>query len=394
MVVPAELLHVVHASPVRRFLVNECRRVLVVDPRGLLFEKTLQGVVLVMAEKKSSCREASEGVSIISMADNDFLVKDPEAIFEKAAYAPCDGKWTKLLLSPAESAILDEAPARSSIRRFKEIASAALGIITGSNAFFVVDRRTVSKYDLSRFARPALAKSEHCPGVVYDEALHRENEAKGFPTSLICFGRSPFDALPQKVRQYIAMGEEQQLHTRQKCRIRTPWYSVPSVYRTELGMTKCSHQYPRLIVNSACAYTTTAAYRVAMISREVAPVQLAFSFINSLTALSCELEGRAYGGGVLELVPSEIEELLVPIGDATLYDLEILNAKITNGVSADVLLREQDEIILKSAGLTGRERAIIHEAWDRISTRRHRTDRRNEETHNTFDWGETLSGTI
>jgi len=32
-----------------------------------------------------------------------------------------------------------------------------------------------------------------------------------------------------------------------------------------------------------------------------------------LTALSAELEGRHYGGGVLELVPSEIERLLVPL---------------------------------------------------------------------------------
>jgi hypothetical protein len=33
--------------------------------------------------------------------------------------------------------------------------------------------------------------------------------------------------------------------------------------------------------------------------------------VNSLTALTAELEGRHYGGGVLELVPSEIEKLAV-----------------------------------------------------------------------------------
>jgi hypothetical protein len=40
---------------------------------------------------------------------------------------------------------------------------------------------------------------------------------------------------------------------------------------------------------------------------------LVASFQNSLTLLSSEIEGRTYGGGVLELVPSEVARLKVPI---------------------------------------------------------------------------------
>jgi hypothetical protein len=36
---------------------------------------------------------------------------------------------------------------------------------------------------------------------------------------------------------------------------------------------------------------------------------LCFSFYNSLTALFCEVEGRFYGGGVLELTPVEFRRL-------------------------------------------------------------------------------------
>ena len=35
-------------------------------------------------------------------------------------------------------------------------------------------------------------------------------------------------------------------------------------------------------------------------------------FHNSLTLLSAEIEGRYFGGGVLELVPSEIRSVLIP----------------------------------------------------------------------------------
>jgi hypothetical protein len=40
---------------------------------------------------------------------------------------------------------------------------------------------------------------------------------------------------------------------------------------------------------------------------------LVAGFHNSATLLSAELEGRNYGGGVLELVPSEIARLAVPL---------------------------------------------------------------------------------
>ena len=370
MVIPSEILHVLHAAPVRTFLASECRRVLIIDPRELLFEGTLQGTVLVMAEKKLG-GEPSEGVSIVSVAGSDFLGKDPEQLFERTTYAPAErGKWTKLLLSPAESELFEEA--RSSIRRFQDMASVDLGILTGANAFFVVDKATVMKYDLSGFALPALGKSGQCPGVIYDEAIHRENEAKGLRTNLISFGKEAVERLPTGAREYIALGESQMIHLRQKCRNRTPWYSIPSVYPAKIGMVKCSHAYHRLILNRAGACTTTTAYRVRIVDGAVSPARLVFSFLNSLTALATELLGRHYGGGVLELVPSEIEQLPVPVIGSAEYDLEALDAKIKGGTSADVLLREQDEVVLKAAGLTMRERTVIHEAWKRIRDRRHR----------------------
>ena len=216
MVVPSELLHVLHAAPARQFLSNECRRILIIDPIELLFEKALQGTVLLMVEKRSSRAEASEGVSVTPVAGNDFLYKDPESFFKNATYVSgeiLDHKWTELLLSPAELSVLEKVRRLSTIRRFGDIASVDAGILTGANKFFVVDRATVQRFSLSRFARPVLGRSEYCPGVIYDGALHQENEAKGLPSSLICFDKTPVGR-PQRTREYIDLGERENLHTR------------------------------------------------------------------------------------------------------------------------------------------------------------------------------------
>jgi hypothetical protein len=215
-------------------------------------------------------------------------------------------------------------------------------------------------------------RSEHCPGVIYSNSVHQENESKGLPSNFICFGNTPVNALPKKAQEYVSLGESQKLHERYKCRIRTPWYSVPSVYKTPIGMLKRSHNYPRLILNSADAFTTDTAYRICMVDNNITSVQLVYSFINSLTALTAELEGRHYGGGVLELVPSEIEKLLIPVVVAMNLDLEVLDVKIKSRMDADLLFREQDEVVLKAAGLTKKECEVIHDAWRRMRNRRHR----------------------
>src|SRR5207248_6565113 len=56
MVVPSEILHVLHAKPLRDFLLGQCSRVLVIDPAHIWFGDTLQGVVLLLAEQRESQR--------------------------------------------------------------------------------------------------------------------------------------------------------------------------------------------------------------------------------------------------------------------------------------------------------------------------------------------------
>ena len=65
-------------------------------------------------------------------------------------------------------------------------------------------------------------------------------------------------------------------------------------------MLKRFHHFPRLVLNTAKAFTTDTAYRI---PPKVRDTDLVFAFVNSLTALSAELEGRHYGGGVLGFGP-------------------------------------------------------------------------------------------
>jgi len=95
---------------------------------------------------------------------------------------------------------------------------------------------------------------------------------------------------------------------------------------------------------------------------------VAVSFVNSLTGLSAELRGRAYGGGVLE--PSEIRSLLLPIVDATSDDLRDLDRRFRARESIDAILESQDKKILASAGINPHDIEVIQNARIHLRNRR------------------------
>jgi adenine-specific DNA methylase len=271
------------------------------------------------------------------------------------------------LLTRRERALWQAVTANPHIRPFGEVARVDVGIVTGANKFFLVSDAVVAEFGLQAWARPMFGRSDHVRGVVYDAKSHRENRAAGLPTNFLWFaGRRPSGS----ARRYIRQGESQGLHRRYKCRIRSPWYSVPSVYVAPVGMLKRSHHFPRLILNTAKAYTTDTAYRI--VPTAIRAADLVVGFVNSLTALSAELEGRHYGGGVLELVPSEIEQVRVPVGRLPGTVLKELDASLRAGMAPEELLAKQDAAVLAPLGITSADTDMLRGAWVRLRNRRHR----------------------
>jgi len=372
MVVPAEIIHVTHAQSLRSFLGQECRRLVIIDPEELWFSDTLQGAVILLAEKRRSKADNAEGIGMYPVKGREFLKLSPSSVFDTPQAIngkTVQGKWTRALLDPETRAFFDELEEHADVFRFNEIAKVDVGIVTGANKFFLVDNQVVQHYRLAKWAHPMFGRSEHCPGVIYDEQQHLQNAANGKPTNFLWFEESAAK-IDAAARAYIKQGESEELHKRYKCRVRSPWYRVPSVYSTEIGMLKRSHDTPRLIINKIGAYTTDTAYRIR--AQNVVAEKLVSNFINPLTALSAELEGRHYGGGVLELIPSEIERLTIPLPEKAAVDLVDLDKAIRSLPTQQVLAR-QGKAILGALGLSTTKQEQVLDGWRKLRDRRHRT---------------------
>jgi adenine-specific DNA-methyltransferase len=373
MVVPAEIFHIRHAQPLRRFLTEQCARLLILDPEELWFRGTLQGTVLLLAEKKPGRDGPAQGIAVLPIHSRGQLAGDPEEWFVQAPYATgssIEDKWMPLFLAPAERALLTELQAHPRVRPFAELASVDIGIVTGANRFFLVPDAVVEEHALHTWAHPMFGRSEHAHGLIYSLQDHQANQRSGLPANFLWFQEDTIEQLPPNAQRYLEKGVAEKLPERFKCAVRTPWFRVPSVYAAPVSMLKRAHHYPRLILNQANAYTTDTAYRIQPLR---APAEaLVFAFINSLTCLTAELEGRHYGGGVLELVPSEIERLLIPVVDCAPEQLIAADQAFREATDDLAFLSRQDAVVLGSLGLAPDQQAILFNACARLRQRRHR----------------------
>jgi adenine-specific DNA methylase len=373
MVVPSEIFHIPHAQSLRRFLAEQCSRILILDPEEIWFGDTLQGTVLLLAEKKYDRDEKSKGVAIINVGSRKILSSDPEELFQNASYTngtTIEGKWMPVFLSKDERALLKELREDENVKTFDEIASVDVGIVTGANKFFLVPDASVQEFGLKRWAHPMFGRSAHVQGLVYSDGDHKANRRAGLPANFLWFQEEDLNLLPANVHRYLEMGLRDKLNARYKCRVRTPWYKVPSVYTAPVAMLKRAHHFPRLVLNRADAYTTDTAYRIS--PKGIQAESLVYSFVNSLTCLTAEIEGRHYGGGVLELVPSEIERLLVPIVGAGKAELRIADEKFRQTENRLEFLLAQDAVVLAKIGLSKKNREVLFNAWLKLHDRRQR----------------------
>lgn len=371
MVVPAELLNVLHAGAAREYLLQTCEAVLVLDADSLLFDGTLQRTVLLAAVRRRRGFTGRPSVAFEKINSNSLRRLSLTDIFENADYIEREvssEKWMDGLLTGQERQAIAALSNHSCIKQFSELATVQVGIVTGANSFFMVNRTLADRFDLHAYLRPMFGRSSHVRGISYAKADHRRNLEADLPCLFLDLNAYQWRDLAPGVQAYLRSGESLGLHLRYKTRIRDPWWHVPSVYSTDIALLKRANEAPRLISNEMKALTTDTAYRI---TSRIGADLLTACWFNSLTLLACELNGRTYGGGVLELVPSEIRKTPIPIiGNGV--SLKSLDVSLRKNVPIQELLNQQNERIALSMGVDRDALVVLEAARQKMVARRTR----------------------
>jgi len=309
MVVPAELLTVTYAEPIRRWLRNRFRTVSLVLFDELQFDAEEQ-VVLLVAQGTGSC----DAFTLHEVRDAEELAE--QHIFDASSAAlRDDGKWTDLIL-PTEARQLFRQVAADRFGRLDNYGTPELGTVTGANNYFALSDVTRRKWKLDErlFMPISPPGTKHLKGLAFTRAQWEELKLAGQRVWLLCpDAKSRSSAL----KDYIKLGEKQGVHGAYKCTVRTPWWRPPVVPTPDLFFTYMSHRFPRLIANTSGATILNSMHGIRL-RRDVPKLvrdALPLLALNSVTMLGAEVLGRSYGGGVLKMEPREAAVLPVPRTD-------------------------------------------------------------------------------
>jgi hypothetical protein len=125
-----------------------------------------------------------------------------------------------------------------------------------------------------------------------------------------------------------------------------------------------------LILNEANAYTTDTMHRV-FVKENVNKNAFIASFYNSVSFAFSEITGRSYGGGVLELMPSETEQILFPYRVENEDILSSIDTMIRQKKDINYILNISNQKILKGGyGFTDKEIKLADSIWKKLSARR------------------------
>ena len=277
-------------------------------------------------------------------------------------------KWTYYFLEKEELDLLEKV--KHNMPSISTYANVEVGITTGANDYFTVPKSVVTLYNLEEYAKPMVGRSVQVNSLCFTKKDWLANVELGAKAHLLVFPSGVKENGNDGVKAYINNGEKEGINKGYKTGIRDEWYIIPSIKLSDALFLRRNNQYPKFVLNEAKAYTTDTMHRV-FIKEGVNKKAFVASYYNSLSFTFAEILGRNFGGGCLELMPSEVGGIYMPyrVENETLF--AEIDRMLRHKKTADKILDYTDRVILhEGMGLSMEEVQTARSIWHKIMGRR------------------------
>ena len=366
-VIPSEVLMVMYAQQLRQYLAKNFNKITIISFENLVFEEIQQEVGLLLCEKNSTDEHLIEHIEV---KDADGLLSlDPHRLkFPTKKIDFHTDKWTYYFLEKEELDLLEKV--KCNMPSIATYANVEVGITTGANDYFTIPKSIVDLYNLEEYARPMVGRSVQVNSLCFTNKDWQTNVDSEAKAHLLVFPSGVKKNGNDGVRAYIENGEKEGVNKGYKTGIRDEWYIIPSIKLSDALFLRRNNQYPKFVLNEAKAYTTDTMHRV-FIKEGVNKKAFVASYYNSLSFTFAEILGRNFGGGCLELMPSEVGGIYMPYRAENEALFAGIDRMLRQKKTADEILDYTDRIILhEGMGLSIEEVQTARSIWHKIMGRR------------------------
>lgn len=370
LVLPAELLTTNYAAEVRAWLLRRFGSVRLIMFTDRVFPEVQEEVVLLLAEGQGPTTHFE-----LYETDNVGTLTDPADLpWSLSNIAPQD-KWIGALVDQRAQTLHAKLLAGEAFTVLDDWGKTSLGSVTGNNSWFTltpdeVETHKIPACDRVRISPPG---SRHLRDLSFTTRRWERLSEQGQATWLF----RPTDSPSPASRHRIAEGEHDGIDLAYKCRVRSTWWQVPLSPPPDLFVTYMNADTPRLSSNRARVRALNSVHGLTLRSelRTVGRSLLALGSLNTVTLLGAELVGRAYGGGMLKVEPTEAARLPMPTPDR-LVELTSALRHIQPQVATRLRNKDLlgavhlvDDVVLDGL-VTNEQLGCLRDAHDQLQARR------------------------
>jgi adenine-specific DNA-methyltransferase len=220
--------------------------------------------------------------------------------------ASLNGRVMFTVLSHKALAEYHELLKSESVTTLGKVAKVLIGIVTGDNGFFIIDRETAKKAGISlQQLSSILSKFRLAPGLILKPGDLMEARKSGERCLLV--NRHFLERSAPAVKRYLERLPKDAIQKNATFAKRSIWHCPDDGKIPDGFFPYMNHIGPRLVLNSAAVNSTNTVHRVYFKPGITASEKkvVAISMLSTFSQLSSEIEGRTYGSGVLKHEPSE-----------------------------------------------------------------------------------------
>jgi hypothetical protein len=316
-ILPSSFLYADYAKEIRDLLQRHFVRSLVVvlGERIFISEGTEERTIVLLCEDWRE--EIVDGTIEVGFATdlltmNSIIFGWQEGSWHGTKY---DIRPNLALMSEDLIASYSELSVSAEAKTFGELCKIRIGVVTGANKFFVINRAAASLAGLSdECLSYILAKFGDVKGInLVKKDLNNLNIDN---KRCLLIDTTRVDEITGTLKGYLDRFPEDERNSNKTFDKRGLWHQPNDGQIPDAFFPYMQSNGPSLLLNSARITSTNTVHRIFF---EESVTQLlkravAISILSTFSQLSAEIEGRSYGSGVLKHEPSEVARitLLIP----------------------------------------------------------------------------------